>query len=148
MSDDFLTLDQIGRINVAWFVALIALRHRNPRRMFFMLKESGWSPLTDEDRKLITVAEAYLNEPWIAINKRGDKEKRGDDTDGKIKRIADKYGVESTALDNYLDFGGGTYRRIRDWRNLELAFEEWGCTLYLGPPPISQPASGARARSR
>jgi hypothetical protein len=81
--------------------------------------------LKAEDRKLIAAVDAYQNEPWIAINERGDREKRGDDTDGRIKRIADEHGVGPTALENFLDCEGGTYRRIRDWRQLERAFEEW-----------------------
>jgi hypothetical protein len=152
MSDNFLTLHQIGQINVAWFSALIALRHHNPRRMFIMLAADGWSPpdwvrseinawlagerrpwpkpLTEKDTKLIAVVEAYHNEPW-----EGD-EKRGDESSGRIERIANKYGVSPKALENFLGFEGGTYCRIRDWRGLERTFEEWGRMLYLGPPPF------------
>jgi hypothetical protein len=122
--------------------ALIALHQHNPRRMA-MLMASRWSPpdwvcseidawlarerepwprpLTAEDRKRIAAVNAYHNEPRIAINERGDREKRGDYKDG----IADKHGVSPRALENFLGCEGGTYRRIRDWRQLERAFEEW-----------------------
>ena len=77
--------------------------------------------LTDENRKLAVAVDAYRTEP------RQSGERRGDQYDGRIKRIADKHGASPAHLESIiLKSEGGRNRRIRqhedDWREWERVY--------------------------
>jgi hypothetical protein len=70
---------------------------------------------SDDDKKLLAAVEAYRT-----------GRRKGEKKEQRIERIARECGVEKTALANFIDHEGGTYRRlVRDQRRWER--------IYLNP---------------
>jgi hypothetical protein len=70
--------------------------------------------LSEDDKRLLAAVEAY---------RKGCRP--GEKREQRIERIAKEHSVSKTALENFLNHEGGTYRRlVRDWRRWEQVYLE------------------------